>query len=164
MLGVGAELDRLIMANVYKWLPLHFSSISTCNCVEESLGNAVGSFCIIEGPETVQDFAQLQLQEIRDNIKSRRNKIFLLMEEPVAPVPPSTALKPPHTARKPLLSPALVPLLCIASELTCTVEVFCACELPLPRDQLSLWWFDQSCSPTPLQASSASDTPASPTR
>ncbi|KAI5056408.1 hypothetical protein GOP47_0028226 [Adiantum capillus-veneris] len=46
-----------------------------------SLGDAAGSFCIIEGPETVQDFAQLQLQEIRDNIKIRRNKIFLLMEE-----------------------------------------------------------------------------------
>eukprot|EP00250_Pteridium_aquilinum_P012490 c20757_g1_i1 orf=227-1201(+) len=45
------------------------------------MGEAAGSFCIIEGPETVQDFAKLQLQEIRDNIKSRRNKIFLLMEE-----------------------------------------------------------------------------------
>lgn len=44
-------------------------------------GDAAGSFCIIEGPETVQDFAKLQLQEILDNIKSRRNKIFLLMEE-----------------------------------------------------------------------------------
>jgi len=40
-----------------------------------------GSFCIIEGPETVQDFMQMQLQEIQDNIRSRRNKIFLLMEE-----------------------------------------------------------------------------------
>ncbi|KAG9459072.1 hypothetical protein H6P81_003580 [Aristolochia fimbriata] len=39
------------------------------------------SFCIIEGPETVQDFMQMQLQEIQDNIRSRRNKIFLLMEE-----------------------------------------------------------------------------------
>ncbi|XP_045809160.1 protein ORANGE-LIKE, chloroplastic [Trifolium pratense] len=39
------------------------------------------NFCIIEGPETVQDFVQMQLQEIQDNIKSRRNKIFLLMEE-----------------------------------------------------------------------------------
>lgn len=39
------------------------------------------SFCIIEGPETLQDFVQMQLQEIKDNIKSRRNKIFLLMEE-----------------------------------------------------------------------------------
>jgi hypothetical protein len=41
----------------------------------------LNSFCIIEGPETVQDFMQLQVQEIRDNIRSRRNKIFLLMEE-----------------------------------------------------------------------------------
>lgn len=39
------------------------------------------SFCIIEGPETVQDFVKMQLQEIQDNIRSRRNKIFLLMEE-----------------------------------------------------------------------------------
>lgn len=39
------------------------------------------AFCIIEGRETVLDFAQMQLQEIRDNITSRRNKIFLLMEE-----------------------------------------------------------------------------------
>jgi len=38
-------------------------------------------FCIIEGPETVQDFAKMQLQEIQDNIRSRRNKIFLHMEE-----------------------------------------------------------------------------------
>lgn len=39
------------------------------------------NFCIIEGPETVQDFVQMQSKEIQDNIKSRRNKIFLLMEE-----------------------------------------------------------------------------------
>lgn len=39
------------------------------------------NFCIIEGPETVQDFGQMQFQEIQDNIRSRRNKIFLLMEE-----------------------------------------------------------------------------------
>ncbi|XP_047968317.1 protein ORANGE-LIKE, chloroplastic-like isoform X1 [Salvia hispanica] len=43
--------------------------------------SAASSFCIIEGPETVQDFVQMQLQEIQDSIKSRRNKIFLLMEE-----------------------------------------------------------------------------------
>lgn len=42
--------------------------------------NAAG-FCIIEGPETVEDFAKMELQEIRDNIRSRRNKIFLHMEE-----------------------------------------------------------------------------------
>lgn len=38
-------------------------------------------FCIIEGPETVEDFAKFDLQEIQDNIRSRRNKIFLHMEE-----------------------------------------------------------------------------------
>ncbi|KAI8564472.1 hypothetical protein RHMOL_Rhmol03G0184000 [Rhododendron molle] len=42
--------------------------------------NAAG-FCIIEGPETVQDFAKMELREIQDNIRSRRNKIFLHMEE-----------------------------------------------------------------------------------
>ncbi|XP_066381856.1 protein ORANGE-LIKE, chloroplastic-like [Miscanthus floridulus] len=41
----------------------------------------LSSFCIIEGPETIEDFVQMQSQEIEDNIKSRRNKIFLLMEE-----------------------------------------------------------------------------------
>ncbi|KAJ6358562.1 hypothetical protein OIU76_000303 [Salix suchowensis] len=39
------------------------------------------AFCIIEGPETVQDFAKMELLEIQDNIRSRRNKIFLHMEE-----------------------------------------------------------------------------------
>lgn len=39
------------------------------------------AFCIIEGRNTVLDFSKMQLQEIRDNITSRRNKIFLLMEE-----------------------------------------------------------------------------------
>lgn len=38
-------------------------------------------FCIIDGPETVMDFARLQLREIHDNIKNRRNTIFLLLEE-----------------------------------------------------------------------------------
>lgn len=39
------------------------------------------NFCIIENSETVKDFASLQLDEISQNIASRRNKIFLLMEE-----------------------------------------------------------------------------------
>ncbi|KAI3749924.1 hypothetical protein L2E82_20545 [Cichorium intybus] len=43
--------------------------------------NIPSNFCIIEGPETVQDFIQMQTKEIQDNIRSRRNKIFLLMEE-----------------------------------------------------------------------------------
>ncbi|CAI7925450.1 unnamed protein product [Closterium sp. NIES-54] len=42
---------------------------------------AVGEFCIIEGPDALQDFARMQLTEIRDNITSRRNRIFLLLEE-----------------------------------------------------------------------------------
>ncbi|XP_051121238.1 protein ORANGE, chloroplastic-like [Andrographis paniculata] len=42
--------------------------------------NSAG-FCIIEGPEAVQDFAAMELQEIQENIRSRRNKIFLQMEE-----------------------------------------------------------------------------------
>ncbi|KAE9598366.1 hypothetical protein Lal_00027209 [Lupinus albus] len=43
--------------------------------------NAAAGFCIIEGPETVQDFDKMELQEIKDNVRSRRNKIFLHMEE-----------------------------------------------------------------------------------
>ncbi|CAN6854425.1 unnamed protein product [Brassica oleracea] len=47
----------------------------------DSSDKFAAGFCIIEGPETVQDFAKMQLQEIQDNIRSRRNKIFLHMEE-----------------------------------------------------------------------------------
>ncbi|KAM3355528.1 protein ORANGE, chloroplastic [Capsicum galapagoense] len=56
------------------------SSYATSIDSESSVKNAAG-FCIIEGPETVEDFAKMELQEIRDNITSRRNKIFLHMEE-----------------------------------------------------------------------------------
>ncbi|XP_015070045.1 protein ORANGE, chloroplastic [Solanum pennellii] len=56
------------------------SSYATSLDSESSDRNAAG-FCIIEGPETVEDFAKMELQEIRDNIRSRRNKIFLHMEE-----------------------------------------------------------------------------------
>uniref|UniRef100_A0A1J3JGA2 Protein ORANGE-LIKE, chloroplastic n=1 Tax=Noccaea caerulescens TaxID=107243 RepID=A0A1J3JGA2_NOCCA len=69
-------------------LLLHGSSRSILSCSAGSnngpppSGDAVpNNFCIIEGSETVQDFVQMQLQEIQDNIRSRRNKIFLLMEE-----------------------------------------------------------------------------------
>ncbi|EPS67190.1 hypothetical protein M569_07587, partial [Genlisea aurea] len=48
---------------------------------ESSSERMSSAFCIIEGPETVQDFAKMELQEIQDNIRSRRNKIFLHMEE-----------------------------------------------------------------------------------
>ncbi|KAI5071317.1 hypothetical protein GOP47_0013568 [Adiantum capillus-veneris] len=54
---------------------------STENRREEDTTENTSAFCIIEGPETVQDFATLQLQDIRDSIRIRRNKIFLLMEE-----------------------------------------------------------------------------------
>lgn len=52
-------------------------------CVFYFMISFCSNFCIIEGPETVQDFVQMQVQEIQDNISSRRNKIFLLMEEVV---------------------------------------------------------------------------------
>ncbi|KAK4432582.1 protein ORANGE-LIKE, chloroplastic [Sesamum alatum] len=54
---------------------------SAANSPTPSGDTTTSNFCIIEGPETVQDFVQMQLQEIQDNIRSRRNKIFLLMEE-----------------------------------------------------------------------------------
>ncbi|KAK8545538.1 hypothetical protein V6N13_066816 [Hibiscus sabdariffa] len=54
---------------------------SSKNNPSPSADNIPSNFCIIEGPETVQDFVKMQLQEIEDNIRSRRNKIFLLMEE-----------------------------------------------------------------------------------
>ncbi|KAF8097213.1 hypothetical protein N665_0293s0061 [Sinapis alba] len=66
-------------------LLLHGSTLS-CSAASNNgpppAGDSVpNNFCIIEGSETVQDFVQMQLQEIQDNIRSRRNKIFLLMEE-----------------------------------------------------------------------------------
>eukprot|EP00898_Chlorokybus_atmophyticus_P007172 jgi/Chlat1/7456/Chrsp6S07469 len=39
------------------------------------------NFCIIESRETVQDFAKMELEDLRLNVAARRNKIFLLMEE-----------------------------------------------------------------------------------
>ncbi|MQL75268.1 hypothetical protein Taro_007604 [Colocasia esculenta] len=54
---------------------------STATASGDSPEKNPAGFCIIEGPETVQDFATMELQEIQDNIKSRRNKIFLHMEE-----------------------------------------------------------------------------------
>ncbi|KAK9153638.1 hypothetical protein Sjap_001118 [Stephania japonica] len=55
---------------------------SRVHCSVPSGENTSSSnFCIIEGPETVSNFEQMQFKDILDNIKSRRNKIFLLMEE-----------------------------------------------------------------------------------
>eukprot|EP00271_Cylindrocystis_brebissonii_P005315 TRINITY_DN17304_c0_g1_i1.p1 TRINITY_DN17304_c0_g1~~TRINITY_DN17304_c0_g1_i1.p1 ORF type:complete len:339 (-),score=26.47 TRINITY_DN17304_c0_g1_i1:751-1767(-) len=56
--------------------------VSANNFEDGSPGSSYGNnFCIIEGRDTVQDFARMQLQEIRDGISGRRNRIFLLMEE-----------------------------------------------------------------------------------
>lgn len=57
------------------------SSFSASVDINTTPDNNSSAFCIIEGPETVQDFAKMELQEIQDNIRSRRNKIFLHMEE-----------------------------------------------------------------------------------
>ncbi|XP_009599295.1 putative LOC107776698 isoform X1 [Nicotiana tabacum] len=57
------------------------ASAFTTSFDSESSDKTAPGFCIIEGPETVEDFAKMELQEIRDNIRSRRNKIFLHMEE-----------------------------------------------------------------------------------
>lgn len=58
------------------------SSSSFAAAIEsEPADKSAAGFCIIEGPEAVQDFANMELQEIQENIRSRRNKIFLHMEE-----------------------------------------------------------------------------------
>ncbi|KAL6580644.1 hypothetical protein OROMI_008668 [Orobanche minor] len=57
------------------------SSFSASDGPDSSNIRDSDAFCIIEGPETVQDFAKMESQEIQDNIRSRRNKIFLQMEE-----------------------------------------------------------------------------------
>ncbi|KAI7734061.1 hypothetical protein M8C21_014609, partial [Ambrosia artemisiifolia] len=57
------------------------SSDDAASVAVPSADNISSNFCIIEGPETVQDFVKMQTNEIQDNIRSRRNKIFLLMEE-----------------------------------------------------------------------------------
>ncbi|XVE56454.1 hypothetical protein DITRI_Ditri04bG0011100 [Diplodiscus trichospermus] len=61
--------------------PADSSSFAPSIDSDPSADKTAAGFCIIEGPETVQDFAKMELQEIQDNIRSRRNKIFLQMEE-----------------------------------------------------------------------------------
>ena len=39
------------------------------------------NYCIIEGRNSVVDFADMQAGEIAQNIESRRQRLFLLMEE-----------------------------------------------------------------------------------
>uniref|UniRef100_A0A166A3Q2 Uncharacterized protein n=1 Tax=Daucus carota subsp. sativus TaxID=79200 RepID=A0A166A3Q2_DAUCS len=62
-------------------MPSDYDSSSSSPLDSDSPETNVSGFCIIEGPETVQDFAKMEIQEIQDNIRSRRNKIFLHMEE-----------------------------------------------------------------------------------
>lgn len=40
-----------------------------------------GDYCLLETPESMSDFEMLEKEELETNIQSRRNKIFLLMEE-----------------------------------------------------------------------------------
>lgn len=58
-----------------------FSAAASASIDADSAEKNAAGFCIIEGPETVQDFDKMDVQEIQDNIRSRRNKIFLHMEE-----------------------------------------------------------------------------------
>jgi hypothetical protein len=39
------------------------------------------NFCLIESPDTVKDFAEMDVEEITSNLETRRTRIFLLMEE-----------------------------------------------------------------------------------
>ncbi|KAL6581365.1 hypothetical protein OROMI_007288 [Orobanche minor] len=68
-----------------KWRSMAFgadaSSFSASADSDSSVEKNLSAFCIIEGPETVEDFAAMELQEIQDNIRTRRNRIFLQMEE-----------------------------------------------------------------------------------
>ncbi|XP_074296018.1 protein ORANGE, chloroplastic-like [Silene latifolia] len=96
ILAVSLPTKPLILFNYpcppSKFTPrnLHFSSKGRCLSSSSSDPSALdfdspdptnSAFCIIEGPETVQDFEKMELLEIQDNIRSRRNKIFLHMEE-----------------------------------------------------------------------------------
>ncbi|XP_061359389.1 protein ORANGE, chloroplastic-like [Gastrolobium bilobum] len=77
--------NRFIHVNTPRWRLMALESDSSFAAPsldsDATDKNASAGFCIIEGPETVQDFAKMELQEIQDNIRSRRNKIFLHMEE-----------------------------------------------------------------------------------
>ncbi|KAK9808168.1 hypothetical protein WJX73_004208 [Symbiochloris irregularis] len=47
----------------------------------DALASGQEDFCIIESRESLKDFAKLQLTEINQAIKARRNRMFLLLEE-----------------------------------------------------------------------------------
>ncbi|EOA12560.1 hypothetical protein CARUB_v10026827mg [Capsella rubella] len=78
----GHKLPSLRRNRRFRWRVTAFEPESSSSLDSDSSADkSAAGFCIIEGPETVQDFAKMQLQEIQDNIRSRRNKIFLHMEE-----------------------------------------------------------------------------------
>ncbi|XP_068635176.1 protein ORANGE-GREEN, chloroplastic-like [Aristolochia californica] len=79
----NARLPQGPLKSILKWrcMATESDSSSFAPPIDSDATERNAGFCIIEGPETVQDFAKMQLQEIQDNIRSRRNKIFLHMEE-----------------------------------------------------------------------------------
>lgn len=63
-------------------VPSASSSGSEANINDDNDSVALpDNFCIIESRESVKNFANMQMEELEQNIQSRRNKIFLLMEE-----------------------------------------------------------------------------------
>lgn len=95
ILSVSYPVSSLFIHKTSKFHRLHLKSSFRCPTMAsdsdpssftssldtDSADKNASAFCIIEGPETVQDFAKMEVQEIQDNIRSRRNKIFLHMEE-----------------------------------------------------------------------------------
>lgn len=76
------SINRIFNQCLVPWQESLDIGVMTCCLIVYNVETLLCSnFCIIEGPETVQNFVQMQAQEIQDNIRSRRNKIFLLMEE-----------------------------------------------------------------------------------
>lgn len=75
------NFSRLSLSKEYSRSPIVYCISKDSSGSVPTGDNNPSNFCIIEGPDTVQDFVQMQMQEIQDNIRSRRNKIFLLMEE-----------------------------------------------------------------------------------
>lgn len=79
-----SQVHRVKLKSTFKCQSMASASDSSSfapSTDSDSADKNASAFCIIEGPETVQDFAKMEVQEIQDNIRSRRNKIFLHMEE-----------------------------------------------------------------------------------
>jgi hypothetical protein len=78
---LGSRTRRIHPAN-------HGQSLDRTHCVraavddqEEDFSALPENFCIIESRDSVKSFSDMQNSELEQNIQSRRNKIFLLMEE-----------------------------------------------------------------------------------